>query len=136
MKNNAKTYSLARIGLPVVAVLWCALASAGPHVAAQGQHGLERAIAAEDKLNYIEPADWYLPVRETLGAVYFLQDEPALAEKVFRDDLDRNRRNGRALFGLAASLKAQGEHYAAELVQQEFEAAWRNADVKLRLEDY
>lgn len=98
---------------------------------------LERASAAEDALNYIEPADWYLPVREVLGAVHYAAGDFVKAEKTFRDDLERNRRNPRALFGLMESLKAQGKTYAAGLVEQEFAAAWRRADLPMpRLEDY
>ncbi len=57
------------------------------------------------------------------------------AEKVFRADLEKNRRNGRSLFGLFESLKAQGKKYSAQSVQKEFEAAWKQADTKLRVED-
>jgi len=57
------------------------------------------------------------------------------AEAVFRADLQRNRRNGRSLFGLMQSLQAQKKDYAAALVQREFENAWKNADTTLKLED-
>ena len=59
----------------------------------------------------------------------------AAAEKVFRADLEKNLRNGRSLFGLMESLKAQGKKSAAQFVQREFEAAWKNADTRLRVED-
>jgi hypothetical protein len=36
---------------------------------------------------------------------------------------------------LVESLKAQGKTTAAQFVQSEFESAWKNADVKLRVED-
>jgi tetratricopeptide (TPR) repeat protein len=98
---------------------------------------LRDAVAAEDALNYIEPADWHIPVREQLGAVHLRSGQALEAEKVFRADLERNRRNPRSLFGLMESLKAQGKNYSARLVEQEFRAAWRNADVKeLRLEEW
>ena len=102
----------------------------------EGIKHLRRAIQVEDELNYHEPADWHLPVRETLGAAYLQLGDPAAAEKVFRNDLDHNRRNGRALFGLAAALEAQAKSYEAGLVRQEFDAAWRNADVKLQIDEY
>ena len=54
---------------------------------------------------------------------------------VFRADLEKNRRNGRSLFGLLEALKAQKKAYAASLVQQEFETAWKNADTKLTMAD-
>ncbi|HZG51976.1 MAG TPA: hypothetical protein VEZ40_07565 [Pyrinomonadaceae bacterium] len=41
----------------------------------------------------------------------------------------------RSLFGLAESLKAQGNTYAAALVRQEFERAWRHADAPLEVGD-
>jgi hypothetical protein len=56
------------------------------------------------------------------------------AERVFRDDLERNRRNGRSLFGLMESLKAQRKTDAARMVEQEFQAAWKDADFKLSID--
>jgi tetratricopeptide (TPR) repeat protein len=95
----------------------------------------KKAIAAEDALNYTEPADWYIPVRESLGAALLISKEFAEAEKVFREDLQKNPRNGRSLFGLVESLKGQNKTIAAQFVQREFETAWKNADTKLRIED-
>jgi len=92
---------------------------------------LEQAIKAEDALNYIEPPDWYIPVRETLGALLLAEGKPAEAEKVYRADLALRPRNGRALFGLIQSLKAQKNEPAARLVQQELDAAWNRADEPL-----
>lgn len=99
---------------------------------------LQEAVRAEDGLNYIEPADWYLHVRETLGGVLLRAGKAKEAEKVFRADLERNRRNGRSLFGLMHSLEKQGNDHAARQIRQQFEAAWRNADAtgkKLRVDD-
>jgi tetratricopeptide (TPR) repeat protein len=94
------------------------------------------AVAAEDALAYDEPPGWYHPLsRESLGGALLLDGRPAEAEKVFREDLRRNRRNGRSLFGLSESLKAQGRTREAELVRREFERAWKNADTQLRVED-
>lgn len=90
---------------------------------------LEKAVELEDALSYIEPADWYIPVREMLGAVHLLAKNAAAAEKVFRTDLTHNPRSPRSLFGLMACLKAQDKMHDARFVGQEFEAAWRRADV-------
>ncbi len=98
---------------------------------------LEKAIAIEDSLNYIEPADWHLPVREALGGLLLRTGAAASAEKVFRADLENNRRNPRSLFGLMQALKLQGNTVAADFVRQEFDEAWRNADSgELRIEDF
>lgn len=96
---------------------------------------LRKAVELEDALAYDEPPAWFLPVREMLGGALMKQGDFAAAEQVFRDDLQRNRRNGRSLFGLMESLKAQKKDYAASMVQREFENAWKNADVKLTIQD-
>ncbi len=96
---------------------------------------LKKAVELEDSLNYDEPEDWYIPVRESLGGVLILTGEYDEAEKVFRAELQKHARNGRALFGLRESLKAQGKKLAADFAGMEFEAAWKNADTNLRIED-
>jgi tetratricopeptide (TPR) repeat protein len=97
---------------------------------------LRRAAAAEDALAYDEPPGWYHPLsRESLGGALLLDGRPAEAEQVFREDLARNRRNGRSLFGLTESLKAQGRAREAELVRREFERAWKSADTQLKISD-
>jgi hypothetical protein len=91
---------------------------------------LRQAVPMEDALNYGEPPDWMLPVRETLGAVLVLGGDAAEAEKVFRAGLAQYPRSGRCLLGLRESLKAQKKDYAARLLALEFQAAWQNADGK------
>jgi len=97
--------------------------------------GSGRAVEFEDGVAYDEPPAWYLPVRESLGGALLRQGRPADAERVFRADLERNRRNGRSLFGLMIALTAQQRAYEAALVRQQFEGAWRHADTSLRQED-
>src|ERR1700752_4776438 len=92
---------------------------------------LNKAVAAEDATAYAEPSDWDLPVREVLGGALLANGENAAAEKVFRAEIQRHHRNGRALFGLAESLRRQGKESAAKSVQVEFEKAWQYADTKL-----
>jgi pimeloyl-ACP methyl ester carboxylesterase/tetratricopeptide (TPR) repeat protein len=92
---------------------------------------LNQAAAAEDATSYNEPADWDLPVREVLGGLLLSNGDYAPAEKAFRDELKRHPRNGRALFGLAESLKQQGNKSSAQMVWREFEDAWKDADTKL-----
>ncbi len=95
----------------------------------------KRAVAAQDALAYDEPAPWYYPVRESLGAALLRDGQAAPAEAVFREGLRRQPRNGRLLFGLLESLRAQNNTAAAGFVQMEFDRAWKQATVKLRLED-
>jgi tetratricopeptide (TPR) repeat protein len=94
---------------------------------------LRKAVAAEDTLSYNEPPDWYLPSREALGAALLKAGDYREAERVFREDLARNPRSGRSLFGLRESLKGQGRDDDARFVDQELAAAWKNADAPLAL---
>lgn len=94
-----------------------------------------QAVAAQDSLNYDEPPGWYYPVRESLGAALLLNGAAAEAEQIFRADLVTNPRNGRALFGLWESLKAQHKDEAARWVETEFKAAWKNADAPLKIDN-
>lgn len=96
---------------------------------------LKKAVEAEDQLSYTEPPDWYIFSRESLGGALLSDGQYQEAERVFRADLERNPRNGRSLFGLVESLNAQGKKLDAQLVKKEFDAAWKNADTSLRVED-
>jgi tetratricopeptide (TPR) repeat protein len=90
-----------------------------------------QAVAAEDELVYDEPPAWYLPSRDGLGAALLRAGDFPAAEQVFRDELAVHAQSGRALFGLRATLVAQGHGQEARAVQQQFERAWRAADVQL-----
>ncbi len=94
---------------------------------------LEKAVVAEDALNYVEPPDWYFPTRESLGAVLLAKGDYREAEKVFRADLKKYPHNGRSLFGLQASLQALGKDEAAQLVKAELETAWKGDVQQLKI---
>jgi len=96
---------------------------------------LREAVAIQDKLNYGEPPDWFYPVRENLGGALLMTGDAAGAEKVFREDLDRNPRNPRSLFGLHQSLLQQKRDYDAGFVQKQFEASWKGGSQALKLDD-
>jgi tetratricopeptide (TPR) repeat protein len=99
-----------------------------------GIEALRRAAAAEDVVNYNEPPDWHLPVREWLGRALLRTADYAGAEAAYREELAKNPRNGRALFGLAEVLRKQGKATSAALVQKEFEQSWVNSDTTLTVE--
>jgi tetratricopeptide (TPR) repeat protein len=95
---------------------------------------LRKAVEAEDAVSYNEPPDWDLPVREWLGGSLLVAGDYAQAERVYREELSKHPRNGRALFGLLESLKRQRKNSSAQMVQREFERAWEKADTKLSIE--
>jgi tetratricopeptide (TPR) repeat protein len=95
---------------------------------------LRDAVANQDQLKYNEPPDWYYCVRESLGGMLLQTGDDKGAEQVFREDLQRNPRNPRSLFGLAEALKRQGRDYDASWVEKQFATAWQGADVTLTVE--
>jgi hypothetical protein len=97
---------------------------------------LRAAVAAQDKLAYNEPADWFFPARHLLGAQLLIAHRAAEAERVYREDLQRNPGNGWALYGLAAALREQGKAASAARISRDFDSAWRHADIPLRASAY
>ena len=91
----------------------------------------EQAVATEDKLAYNEPADWFYPTRHYLGAALLDAGRAPEAELVFRRDLEKNPKNGWALFGLAQALGAQNKSKEQRDTEALFKAAWKEADVTL-----
>jgi tetratricopeptide (TPR) repeat protein len=76
---------------------------------------LHRGVLLEDNLIYNEPPDWHVPVRQSLGAVLLEAGRAAEAEAIYWQDLDRNRENGWALFGLMKSLRPRAPEQAAAI---------------------
>ncbi len=95
---------------------------------------LRQAVKAEDVVSYNEPPDWDLPSRELLGGALLRSGDYSEAEKVFRAEIAKHPRNGRALFGLAESLKGQKKNTSAKTVAVEFAEAWKTADTKMSIE--
>lgn len=134
--NSTEAAALNNPAFPATAMLsiaeqWLAgkVAQARGDTAGAVAH-LQKAVQAEDAMPYMEPAYWPIPVRPALGAVLLQAGRATEAEAVFREDIQRWPRNGWGLFGLEQSLRAQGKTDSAEIVQREFTAAWKRADVK------
>ena len=94
-----------------------------------------KAVGLLDAFAYNEPADWYYPVRESLGGALLRDGKPAEAEAVFRRDLELNPGSGRSLFGLWQSLQMEHRDAEAGRAKAEFKTAWKHADTTLRVED-
>jgi len=84
---------------------------------------LERAVTSQDALGYAEPPTFFYPVRESLGAALVRAGKFGEAERVFRDDLTRDRENPRALFGLSEALARAGRNADARAARERFDRA-------------
>ncbi|HEX7081500.1 MAG TPA: hypothetical protein VF329_10835 [Gammaproteobacteria bacterium] len=94
-----------------------------------------RAVSAEAALQYDEPPPWFYPIRQSLAAALLRAGQAVEAEKVFREAIETRPRDGRLLFGLSQALRAQERASEAQLVENQFEEAWRDATTTLTLAD-
>ena len=101
-----------------------------------GIEAWRRAVVRQDKLTYHEPAPFYYPIRESLGAALFRAARYAEAERVFQDDLAWTPRNGRSLFGLWQTLLKLDRKSEADAAHRRFREAWAGSDVELSLAEY
>lgn len=117
-------------GVPAKAITQTARLVASARVAdAQGDlagaaAALEQAVAIEEGLAYTEPAYWYYPVRQSLGAVRLRQGRLDEAEKALRESLARVRNNGWALAALAEVYRKRGDAAAERTARQALSKAW------------
>ncbi len=89
---------------------------------------IKKAILAEDSLIYAEPKLWMLPARQYLGAFLLKVNKPKEAEKVYREDLIWNPRNGWSLLGLYQSLEAQGKSQELKDIKALYMLSFSKAD--------
>lgn len=97
--------------------------------------GWQQAVKLQAGLAYDEPPPWFYSTRQSLGAALLKSGRAKEAEAVFRDALAHQPREGRLLFGLWQSVKAQRRDSEAALIEQQFRAAWKDATTDLRVED-
>jgi tetratricopeptide (TPR) repeat protein len=90
----------------------------------------ERAVVADDTLDYDEPEPIPFPARHWLGAALLEHKQHADAERVYREDLLDHPHNGWSLLGLQQALKAQGK--TSLDVDKDLEASWSRSDTWIR----
>ena len=93
----------------------------------------EQAVAIQDGLAYSEPAHWYYPVRQSLGATLIMAGELDRAEQTLRTSLSRNPNNGWALYGLKELYQKRGDHAAAGASEKLLANAWAGERAALSL---
>ena len=97
---------------------------------------LREAVAAEDKLDYNEPADWPLPARWYLGAALLETGDARGAAEAYRQDLTTYPDNGWSLHGLAQAQRRLGDAAGAADSERRYRAAWQWADAPLTTSRY
>jgi tetratricopeptide (TPR) repeat protein len=95
---------------------------------------LNAAIRIQDALPYMEPAYWYYPVRQTLGAVLLLTGDTRAARDAFGASLARTPNNALALYGLSQAYAREGLKREARAVDERFARAWMGGNRNVGLE--
>jgi tetratricopeptide (TPR) repeat protein len=117
-------------GVPAADLLMLAeLVARGRFASAQGRLDeaitfYRRAAEIEASIPYQEPAYWYYPVKQSLGAALFRAGRHAEASDAFRGALAQTPNNGWALYGLGRSEAAQGHKLEAAAANKALSKAW------------
>jgi tetratricopeptide (TPR) repeat protein len=82
------------------------------------------AVMIQDTLPYMEPAYWYYPMRQSLGAAQLMAGQAEQAAETFQAALIEAPNNAWALWGLTQAQDKQGDRAAAEQSARLFERAW------------
>lgn len=93
-----------------------------------------QAIEIEGSIPYQEPAYWYYPVRQSLGAALYQAGRYGEASEAFRGALVQTPNNGWALYGLGRSEAAQGRRLEAAAADRALSKAWLGDVRWLRME--
>jgi hypothetical protein len=96
----------------------------------------KRAVAAQDKLAYNEPDDWFYPVRESLEAALLYAHRLDETERIFRQDQEHNPENPRTLFIQYQFYTTTDDPDMQLVYRRRFSDAWENADVELKIADF
>jgi tetratricopeptide (TPR) repeat protein len=94
---------------------------------------LEAAVKLQDGLPYMEPAYWYYPVRQTLGAVLLMKGDFQAARDAFGESLARTPNNAWALYGLNQAYARDGRKREAAAVEDRFRKAWTGGKAPVEL---
>jgi hypothetical protein len=90
---------------------------------------LREGAALEDELLYDEPPGWLQPTRHALGALLMAAGRYKPAEQVYREDLERNPKNGWSLLGLEKARRLQGDTEGLDDLARLRQKAWSRSDV-------
>jgi tetratricopeptide (TPR) repeat protein len=90
----------------------------------------ERAVEAEDAMDYDEPEPLPFAARHWLGAALIEAGRFADAEKVYRTELEDHPHNGWSLIGLKQAL--QGQKKSTADVDADLASSWARSDTWLR----
>jgi tetratricopeptide (TPR) repeat protein len=130
LQENEDVKKLASMGIPAPDVLKLAGHIVTARIAqakldySTAIREFEQAVAIQDQLSYMEPAHWYYPVRQSLGAVLIMAGDLDRAEQTLRTSLARTPNNGWALYGLKEVYEKRGDRPGVRVTEKLLANAW------------
>jgi tetratricopeptide (TPR) repeat protein len=91
----------------------------------------EKAVAIEENMIYDEPRDWLLNPKHYLANAYIKASRYSDARKILLKDLENNKENGWALFGIYQSYMLERKSKEAADILPRFQKAFDKSDIKL-----
>ena len=92
------------------------------------------AVQIQDSLPYLEPAYWYYPVRQSLGAAQLMAGQAEAAAKTFQTRADRRPQQRLGAVGPDAGAAGAGRpRPPPRSRRQRFEQAWAGDSAALEL---
>ena len=131
LKEHVAAASATKRSLTIAAAELDATISARAGDRMRGYALFRTAAEMEAALLYTEPPAYPRPVVEGFAATAAALGDAAIAEKAWRQALEREPGSGRAYFGLATALAALGRGDDAARAQASARQAWDKADTDL-----
>lgn len=97
----------------------------------EGITAFEKAVETEENMVYNEPRDWLLNPKHYLGDAFIKAGRLTEAKNILQKDLNNNKENGWALFGLWQILIKEKKIEEANNMIVRFRKSFDKADIKL-----
>lgn len=133
IEQLAKTDAIQNAPIPAAAILEIASNTiAAKRLMAAGNFDgaielMEKSVALQDTLSYLEPPFWYYSTEQTLGAALYGAGEYQKAEQAFKASLIRHPNSAASLYGLWQTQSKLGLEAEADFTKALFEKATRSA---------
>ena len=131
LREQLKSITASKGPLGIAEVELDATIAACSGSAKKGWELFRKAADREAALLYTEPPSYPRPVVEGFAMTAMALRDHATAETAYREALAREPGSGRAYFGLAAALAAQGRQAEAQAMAAKGTRAWDKADADL-----
>ena len=93
-----------------------------------------KSVTIQDNFNYFEPPLWPINLKSCYGQILVDTGNYSDAITIYNQDLEKHPENGWSLFGLLNALKlSNGNQNEINIIQKQFDNAWKYSDITLNV---